>query len=163
MAYIHPHAARWLGLEDTKLKEHYGATDQIDFTGYTKISLPWVESLHPDHRAAAQMCCDSIRKQKSKAQCFYYEINAPFHNPTHYIDITDLEAEKRKLIRFHADQQEQGKISLSQCIPRCSDDQASRLFCDLEGTLPREVPDGDMHQISYFDRVRRDLFERKTL
>ena len=59
------------------------------------------------------MCCNSIRKQKSKAQCFYYEINAPFYNPTHYIDITDLEAEKRKLIRFHADQQEQEEISLS--------------------------------------------------
>ncbi len=113
MAYIHPHAVRWLGLEDTKLKEHYGATDQIDFTGYTKIFLPWLESLHPDHRAAAQMCCNSIRKQKSKAQCFYYEINAPFYNPTHYIDITDLEAEKRKLIRFHADQAEQEEISLS--------------------------------------------------
>ena len=113
MAYIKPHAVYWLGLEDTKLKEHYGATDQIDFTVYTKIFLPWLESLHPDHRAAAQMCFNSIRKQKSQAECYSYEITAPFHKPTHYIDITDLESEKRTLVRFHKDQAYQERITLS--------------------------------------------------
>ena len=32
------------------------------------------------------------------------------------------------------------------------------LLCDLAGPLPRELPAGDMHAISYFDRVRRELF-----
>ena len=32
------------------------------------------------------------------------------------------------------------------------------ILCDLEGVLPREIPEGDMHNISYFDRKREELF-----
>lgn len=66
-----------------------------------------------DHRRAAEFCIDSIRRQKAKASCYSYEIFAPFHSPTHFIDITAIEEEKRKLIRFHEDQNEQEEINLS--------------------------------------------------
>ena len=42
-----------------------------------------------------------------------YELNAPFRNPTHFINITSIEKEKRKLVRFHADQVDQENITLS--------------------------------------------------
>ena len=32
------------------------------------------------------------------------------------------------------------------------------LLCTLSGPLPRELPPGDMHHISYFDRKRTELF-----
>lgn len=32
------------------------------------------------------------------------------------------------------------------------------LTCALSGPLPREIPAGDMHAISYFDKTRRELF-----
>lgn len=32
------------------------------------------------------------------------------------------------------------------------------LTCDLEGMLPREYPQGDMHHISYFDRRKPNLY-----
>lgn len=32
------------------------------------------------------------------------------------------------------------------------------IYAEIGGSLPRELPDGDMHNISYFDRVRRELF-----
>ena len=32
------------------------------------------------------------------------------------------------------------------------------LLCTLSGPLPRELPPGDMHNISYFDRKRTELF-----
>ncbi len=32
------------------------------------------------------------------------------------------------------------------------------LLCALSGPLPRELPPGDMHNISYFDRKRTELF-----
>ena len=35
---------------------------------------------------------------------------------------------------------------------------AHMLLVELGGPLPREIPPGDMHSISYFDRCRRELF-----
>lgn len=113
MAFVQPRAWHWLGYEDTKLIEHQDAADQIDFTPYTKIFLPWSESFHPDHRAAVQICRRAIHRQKAKGECFSYEVNAPFHRPTHYVDITALQEEKRRLVRFHEDQAAQEPITLS--------------------------------------------------
>ena len=113
MAHVKPNAWHWLGYEDTKLVEHQNAADQIDFTRYTKIFLPWMDSFHPDHRAAAGICRTAIRKQKAVAECFSYEVNAPFYRPTHYVDITEMEEEKRRLVRFHQDQRNQEQITLS--------------------------------------------------
>lgn len=113
MAYVRPHAYTWLGVEDTTLSRNPAAADPIDFTQYTRIFLPWSESLHPDHRAAFAMCKARIRSQGAKGACFCYEIFAPFRNPTHYVDITAIEPEKRKLIRFHRDQAEQEQITLA--------------------------------------------------
>ncbi len=74
MEAVRPHAWKWLGFEDTTLPQRQDAADGIDFTPYTKIFLPWHESPHPDHRAAALMCCRAIRRQKAQAECFMYEI-----------------------------------------------------------------------------------------
>ena len=113
MEYVKPHSWHWFGVEDTKLNEHKELGMQIDFTPYTKIFLPWLKSFHPDHVAAAEMCIDAIRRQHAKAECWSYEINVPFYKPTHYIDITEIEEEKRKLVRFHADQNGQENVNLS--------------------------------------------------
>ena len=113
MEYLKPHAWHWLGVEDTKLKEHSEIAEEIDFTKYTKIFMPDMDSLHPDHVAAAKMCCNAIRKQGSEAECYFYEVCTPLHKTSHYIDITDVEEEKRKLIRCHGDQSKQEQIALA--------------------------------------------------
>lgn len=43
-------------------------------------------------------------------------------------------------------------------IAACFETDEQMLICDLKGPLPREIPEGDMHQISYFDRKREELF-----
>lgn len=48
-----------------------------------------------------------------KGVSYFYEIKAPFYRPSHYIDITGVVEEKRRLIRFHEDQKEQENITLS--------------------------------------------------
>ncbi len=113
MEFVKPHSWHWFGAEDTKLNEHKELGMQIDFTPYTKIFLPWLNSLHPDHVAAADMCIDAIRRQKAKGECWSYEIFAPFYEPGYYIDITAIEEAKRKLIRFHEDQPYHESIILS--------------------------------------------------
>ncbi len=120
MEEVKPRAWEWLGYEDTTLSKHPDAADGIDFTRYTKIFLPWNKSPHPDHRAAALICCKAIRRQKAQAECFMYEISTPFYRPTHCIDITEYTESKRRLIRFHADQSEQEEISLSMNLLRGS-------------------------------------------
>lgn len=130
MDYVKPHSWRWLGYEDTKLAQNPDALDQIDFTVYTNIFMPWIESFHPDHRAAARICRRVFREQNITAECFSYEVTAPFYSPTHYIDITEIEVEKRKLIRFHEDQLGNGQEGITMslnafrgahfyCYPRC--------------------------------------------
>ena len=104
MDYVKPRRAVWLGYEDTTLPGHYEAADQIDFTLYTKVFLPWHKSPHADHRAACEMCCMAMKKQKAAPDCYIYEVFEPFHQPTHFIDITDSIDEKRRLIEFHEDQ-----------------------------------------------------------
>ena len=113
MEAVKPHSWKWLGYEDTTLPKQPDAVDGIDFTRYTKIFLPWDQSPHPDHRAAALMCCRAIRRQKAQAECFMSEIITPFYRPTHCIDITKLLETKRRLIRFHSDQNGQEEINLS--------------------------------------------------
>lgn len=113
MDYVKPRSYAWLGVEDTKLAFHPEAVGKIDFTPYTKIFLPWLHSLHPDHRCAAGFCLDGIRRQNARADCFFYEIDAPFHDPSHYIDISDIAEEKRRLVRFHADQKGHERITLA--------------------------------------------------
>ncbi len=113
MEYVKPRSVHWLGYEDTTLPLHYEASDSIDFTQYTKVFLPWHESLHPDHRAASEMCCKTIMKQNASPECYIYEITRPLFSPTHYVDITHLIDEKCRLIDFHKDQFGQKEITVS--------------------------------------------------
>ena len=113
MEYLQPRWAVWMGYEDTTLRKHYEAADEIDFSQYTKVFLPWIDSLHPDHRAACEMCCKAMRKQKVEPECYMYELNAPFYKPTHFIDITDIIDEKCKLMEFHKDQIAQKDIPIA--------------------------------------------------
>ncbi len=112
MEYVKPHSYTWIGCEDTKMFRHRKDVAKIDFTPYTVIFLPWRKSLHPDHRYAAAFCMDEIRRQQARASCYFYEINAPFYRPTHFIDITEIVEEKRRLIDFHKDQGGQENITL---------------------------------------------------
>ena len=113
MEWVKPHSYTWIGVEDTKMSLHPEAVRNIDFTPYSMIFLPWLESPHPDHRHAAAYCIEVIRSQKAKAACYSYEIFAPFHTPTHFADITMLAEKKRELIRFHEDQSEQEPIMMA--------------------------------------------------
>lgn len=113
MEYVKPHSYTWLGGEDTRMSWHRDIVSKIDFKPYTIVFLPWLKSFHPDHRYASAFCLNEILSQKSETACYFYEIKAPFYDPTHYIDITGIYEEKRKLIRFHEDQAEQEDLVLS--------------------------------------------------
>ena len=104
VALVEPHAVFWLGLEDATLTERPLNAEDFDFTPYTKIFLPWDRDFHADHVSAAKSATAAIRTQKAAAECFFYEITAPFYRPTHFADVSAVMEDKKRLIRCHADQ-----------------------------------------------------------
>lgn len=96
---------RWLGYEDGDLLNHKECLSDIDFSVYTKIFLPWGDDNHTDHTAAYMFAIERLREQNIiLAEIYQYEVHVPFHDVTHYLDITDVMDYKKKLIRFHEDQ-----------------------------------------------------------
>ena len=102
MSIVQPRNYYWMGIQDTKISENLDFASQIDFTRYTKVFLPWKESIHIDHRAAYEGCHNQIIAQSAVDTEYYmYEICAPFRNPRYFVDITDVIDKKRELIRCH--------------------------------------------------------------
>ncbi len=96
---------RWLGYEDGNLLNHKECLSDLDFSVYTKIFLPWGDDNHTDHTAAYMYGMERIKEQENlTAEIYQYEVHVPFHDVTHYLDITDVMERKKKLIRFHEDQ-----------------------------------------------------------
>lgn len=95
----------WLGFADGTLMSIKDCAQNIQFENYTKIFLPWRDDNHPDHTAAFLYSLEFIKKNCSKnTEVYEYEVHVPFHDVTHYLDITDVIQIKEKLICCHKDQ-----------------------------------------------------------
>lgn len=105
MKYARIHSYKMLEYEDGELLKHIDCLRQIDFTGYTKIFIPWGDDNHPDHTAAYLAAIERIRQQHiTNAEVYQYEVHVPFHDVTHMLDITMCIDNKLKLIQFHNSQ-----------------------------------------------------------
>ena len=105
MQYAKTHSYFWLGYKDGTLLGKNSCMKGIDFSKYSKIFLPWENDNHPDHTATYIYAMEKIRWQcKTDFEVYQYEVHVPFHDVTHYVDITDVIDNKKKLIQFHEDQ-----------------------------------------------------------
>lgn len=105
MRYAKVHSYFWLGYEDGTLLGKNSCMKEIDFSKYSKIFLPWDNDNHPDHTATYIYALEKIQQEcGNKMEVYQYEIHVPFHDVTHYIDITDVIDKKKHLIQFHDDQ-----------------------------------------------------------
>lgn len=99
------HSWRMLGYKDGELLQHVNCLQKVDFTGYTKVFIPWGDDNHPDHTAAYLAAIERMKEQHIvNAEVYQYEVHIPFHNVTHMLDITSNIETKLKLIRFHNSQ-----------------------------------------------------------
>ena len=95
----------WLGYPDGKLMSEKNCAQKIKFENYSKIFLPWRDDNHPDHTAAFVYSLEAIKKIiLNGIEIYEYEVHVPFHDVTHYLDITDTIQFKEQLIRCHKDQ-----------------------------------------------------------
>ncbi len=69
----------------------------------------WPIDGHPDHRATSMLCLDGWLRMGKSFALFYYEVSngedTLMFSPTHYVDITAVEAQKRASCYAHASQQ----------------------------------------------------------
>lgn len=105
MAYAKVNNYFWLGYEDGALLGKNSCMEDIDFTKYNKIFLPWGNDNHPDHTAACIYALERIQQEcRYSTEVFQYEVHVPFHDVTHFVDITNVINKKKCLIQFHRDQ-----------------------------------------------------------
>ena len=95
----------WLGYEDGALmrcQENF--LSDIDFSVYSKIFIPWGDDNHADHTAVYDCAVKTLREQEVSAEVYQYEVHVPFHDVSHYVDITNVLDIKLKFILCHTDQ-----------------------------------------------------------
>jgi LmbE family N-acetylglucosaminyl deacetylase len=90
----------FLGVEDGKLSEHFEQFATLDLSGYDAIFCPAPGENHEDHACVYKF----LLKLKTQAQIFGYEVWSALGSPSHYIDISDVVDEKKRLIGFYESQ-----------------------------------------------------------
>lgn len=95
----------WLGYQDGALMTYSNnILADIDFSCYTKIFIPWGDDNHSDHAAVWSLAIKCFQKKAVKAEVYQYEVHVPFHDVSHYVDITEMIEKKIELINCHKDQ-----------------------------------------------------------
>lgn len=89
---------------------HYEAFQKlIEAENPDAVFTHWPIDNHPDHRAAANLTYEAWKQMKRKFALYYYEVSdgddtSQFPEPTHYVDISDVEAKKKAACYAHASQ-----------------------------------------------------------
>lgn len=108
MDIVKPNDYFWLGLRDGELNQYSDYEEGIDWRLYDTFIISSKNDNHGDHAAANRYVIKKLRGRLDRNFSVYsYEVHLPFHNPTHYIDITSEIENKKRLIRCHEDQIEQ--------------------------------------------------------
>ena len=99
MAYAGVKKWFFLGVGDGKLSENFAKFSELDFS-YDAIFVPAPGENHEDHSCVYEF----LLKLKPQAQTFSYEVWSALSSPSHYIDISDVVDEKKRLIAFYESQ-----------------------------------------------------------
>jgi len=112
----------WLGFEDGALQE--GLAERMAFIEAVRKARPDVvlahdpDDYHPDHRASARLVRDALflatvphvhtesPALESTPSLYWMDTGAAAFQPTDYVDVTDVYAEKEELLALHRSQWE---------------------------------------------------------
>lgn len=100
MAYAGARKWFFLGVEDGKLSENFAKFVELDLSGYDVIFCPAPGESHEDHACVYKF----LQKLKPQAQTFGYEVWSSLGSPSHYLDISEVVDEKKRLIGFYESQ-----------------------------------------------------------
>lgn len=94
----------FLNIEDKKLYKNKKKVYKFDITQYNYIFVPNRYETNIDHRIVYSIFKKMIRRQKSKALLYEYEVWTPLRCPTDFVDITNVIDKKKKMISCHKSQ-----------------------------------------------------------
>lgn len=105
MKFINVNSYSFMDAEDSNLYKNFNKFKQIKqkLNNYDYIIIPNPNDMHPDHMIVKYMF-DKIIPLRFKGKIVYYEIWSALSKPTHYIDISKIEDDKRKLINVYQSQ-----------------------------------------------------------
>ena len=95
---------RMLNVEDGRLIDCFRDFATLDFKGYDYILMPHPMDFHKDHVAVSCLFKRLCKTRPFKGHIVYYEIWNTLAKPTHYVDISDVVTEKRRLINLYRSQ-----------------------------------------------------------
>lgn len=90
----------FLGVEDGKLSENFAKFSTLKIDGYDAIFIPAPRESHPDHSCVYEF----LLRLKPQARIFTYEVWSAISRPSHYLDISDVVDEKKRLINYYESQ-----------------------------------------------------------
>lgn len=101
-AMVYAGVRKWffLGVEDGKLSENFAKFVELDLSGYDAIFIPAPGENHGDHACVYEF----LLRLKTQAKIFGYEVWSTITNPSHYLDISNVVEDKKRLINFHESQ-----------------------------------------------------------
>jgi LmbE family N-acetylglucosaminyl deacetylase len=100
MAYAGVKKSFFLGVEDGELKKSFKKFSTLDVRGYDAIFCPSPEEKHSDHACVFRF----LLRLNPHAKIFLYEVWSILSLPSHYLDLSDLVDEKKRLISFYGSQ-----------------------------------------------------------
>lgn len=105
MKHIGVRNYQMLDIPDRELALNEGCFSDIDFNFFSKIFIPWGDDLHPDHSACYQFVLRELHLRADKrSEIYQYEVHVPFHDFSHYADISEVISVKQELISEHRSQ-----------------------------------------------------------
>lgn len=100
MTYAGVNKWTFLGIEDGELSKNFYSFSKLDIGSYDIIFIPSSSEVNVDHACVTNF----VARLKFRAKIFEYEISSTLNCPSHYIDISDVVDEKKRLISFYKTQ-----------------------------------------------------------
>ncbi|MBO4519819.1 MAG: PIG-L family deacetylase [Alphaproteobacteria bacterium] len=104
MAHYAVRRTQMLNVEDGKLIDRFKDFNTLEFKEYDYVLMPHPMDFHKDHVAVSCLFKRACQNQPFHGHIIYYEIWNTLARPTHYIDISDVVEEKKRLINLYRSQ-----------------------------------------------------------
>ncbi|MBR1777914.1 MAG: PIG-L family deacetylase [Alphaproteobacteria bacterium] len=104
MAHYAVQNVQMLNVEDGKLIDKFKDFATLDFKNYDYVVMPHPMDFHKDHVAVSCLFKRLNKTRPFKGYVVFYEIWNTLAQPTHYIDISDVAEEKKRLINLYQSQ-----------------------------------------------------------
>lgn len=104
MAHYAVRKTQMLNVEDGKLIDRFRDFNTLDFKEYDYVVMPHPMDFHKDHVAVSCLFKRVCQSRPFNGHIIYYEIWNTLARPTHYVDISDVVEEKKRLINLYRSQ-----------------------------------------------------------